>query len=569
MGEPAPPRRLVGALGGLILALEAVAAVVLHGNGESWAYIAYDGIVGVGAAAVSLLVWARRPRAVVGPLLFAYTSVFVAMATRFEPHTAVISLNWTAVSLLPPVFAHLVLAYPSGRLDGAARWLVVVLYAHAVGFALATLAVGPADDLFGGCIPTPCPPSPPLLGAGSPVWFDRLVTARDISQAPLVALFTGLIVLRVVTASPRRQQQLLPVTVAAGLVAAVFAAGQASEADDTPLFDLAQHAVHLGLGVAFLAGYWSTRVERAGVADLLAQLSAAPRERAEPLLRTLLADPQLRIRPLDDPGLAPAPTPGRARSTVTGSTGPLAVIDHDATVTEDERLLAAVLGATGLALDNARLQEDLMAQLAEVRASRQRIVEAADQARRQLERDLHDGAQQRLLSVGIALQLAGRALPDEAATRELLDEAGHEVRQAITELRDLTRGLHPAVLSERGLRPALAVLAQRSPVPVSIEGDVPDTLPDPQRTAVYYLVSEALQNTGKHSGASKAVVALSCQGSAVRVCVADDGRGGVDPVNGSGLRGLRDRVEALGGWLVIRSSPGCGTELIAELPCGS
>jgi PAS domain S-box-containing protein len=203
----------------------------------------------------------------------------------------------------------------------------------------------------------------------------------------------------------------------------------------------------------------------------------------------------------------------------------------------------------------------------ELAASRQRIVEASDTERRRLERNLHDGAQQRLVALSLGLRLVQAKLastPDEA--RELLDALAGELAAALTELRELAQGIHPAVLTDRGLAPALEVLAARAPVSVGLDLDVSERLPEPVETAAYYTVSEALANVAKHASASSAVVRVECGGGHVAIEVSDDGAGGADADRGSGLRGLRDRVEALDGLLSIESPPGRGTVVRAELP---
>ena len=342
-------------------------------------------------------------------------------------------------------------------------------------------------------------------------------------------------------------------------------------AEDSPGWfgDVLQHGAHLGLWVAFLGGYWSRGLERAGVADLLARLAAAPTRDVEGLLSQLLRDPELRLHPLDDPALCGFAAGSRALSEVVGGRGPLAVLSHERTVLDDERLLSAVLSAAGLALENAALRDDLVRQLNEVRSSRQRIVEASDRARRDLERDLHDGAQQRLLSAGMALQLATNDLSGaNGSAHDLVGEAADQIRLAIAEMRELTRGVHPAVLTERGLAAALSALVDRSGVPVCITSTPDVQVPEAVQVATYYLVSEALQNVTKHANASAVTVELTQSRDHVRISVSDDGSGGANVVHGHGLQGLRDRVEALGGTLRIHSPQGGGTELEADLPCG-
>jgi PAS domain S-box-containing protein len=214
-----------------------------------------------------------------------------------------------------------------------------------------------------------------------------------------------------------------------------------------------------------------------------------------------------------------------------------------------------------------RLNAELHARLEELAASRSRIVTAGDVERRRLERNLHDGAQQRLVTLSLALRVAQTKLEsDPAAARAALAEAGDELALALDELRELARGLHPAVLSERGLRAALETIAGRAPLPVEIAG-VPDgRLPEPVEAAAYYLVAEALTNVAKYAEASKVQVRVAASDSGVAVEVADDGVGGADPSAGSGLRGLADRVEALGGSLEVVSPAGGGTALRAEIP---
>ena len=214
-----------------------------------------------------------------------------------------------------------------------------------------------------------------------------------------------------------------------------------------------------------------------------------------------------------------------------------------------------------------RLNAELHARLEELAASRARIVTAGDVARRRLERNLHDGAQQRLVTLSLALRGAVSKLDsDPAATRAALANACEELALALDELRELARGLHPAVLSDRGLRVAVETLASRVPVPVEIV-EIPDErLPEPVEAAAYYLIAEALTNVAKYAHASTVRVRVDATDASVVVAVSDDGVGGADPATGSGLRGLADRVEALGGSLEVVSPPGAGTSLRAEIP---
>jgi signal transduction histidine kinase len=247
---------------------------------------------------------------------------------------------------------------------------------------------------------------------------------------------------------------------------------------------------------------------------------------------------------------------------------PLAAILHDPALLEDPGLVASVATAVRLTVENDRLQDQVRAQLAEVRASRQRIVEATDAERRRLERDIHDGAQQRLVALSMALgracgQLGSEADPELAAA---LTQATDEVRAALADLRELARGIHPAILTDAGLEAAVRSLAERSAVPVTLECAVPGRFPAHLEATAYFVVSEGLANAGKHAGASSARVTLAATGGQLVVEVHDDGRGGANPARGSGLRGLRDRVEAAGGRLEVSSPARKGTTVRATLP---
>jgi PAS domain S-box-containing protein len=214
-----------------------------------------------------------------------------------------------------------------------------------------------------------------------------------------------------------------------------------------------------------------------------------------------------------------------------------------------------------------RLNDELHARLEELAASRARIVAAGDVERRRLERNLHDGAQQRLVALSLALRVAlGKLEADPPAARTTLEQAGEELTLALAELRELARGLHPAILTDRGLRPAIEMLAGRSPVPVEIAEVPGQRLPAPVEAAAYYLIAEALTNVAKYAHASAVRVTVTATAALVVVEVADDGAGGADPDGGTGLRGLADRVEALGGSLAVSSPPGAGTALRAEIP---
>ena len=231
-------------------------------------------------------------------------------------------------------------------------------------------------------------------------------------------------------------------------------------------------------------------------------------------------------------------------------------------------VLRSRLWEAGVVADeNVRLDAELQARLEELRESRARIVEAGYAERRRVERDLHDGAQQRLVALALELQLVRSKLQsDPAAATALLDAATRELSGATEELRELARGIHPPVLTDRGLVAALEALAKRAPLPVTVEADETARGPDAIEAAAYFVVSEALTNVARHAGASRAIVRVARRDSLLRVEIEDDGTGGADVSGGSGLRGLADRVGALDGALEVESRPGHGTMVRASLP---
>jgi len=246
----------------------------------------------------------------------------------------------------------------------------------------------------------------------------------------------------------------------------------------------------------------------------------------------------------------------------------VAVLAHSPRLLYDEQLVEELAAAARLGLENERLQAELRARLEELRASRARIVEAAQAERTRIERDLHDGTQQRLVSIAMTLGLADSRLErDPAAVKPLLDEARGQLSDTLGELRALAQGIHPGILTERGLRAALEELAYGARLPLDLDVVLGERLPDRVEAAAYFVVSEALTNVVKHAGATAVRVRVQRENGRAVVEVADDGVGGADRAKGTGLRGLADRVDALGGRLHVESPPGRGTVLHAEIPC--
>jgi signal transduction histidine kinase len=400
----------------------------------------------------------------------------------------------------------------------------------------------------------------------------------------LALTFTVLLLLRLIEARGVDRHVVAPMAVAAG--AAAFVAGAVMVTRFMSLSPMAvdriltaEGLVILAIPVAFLVAVVRRRLARAAVADLVLRVTQpATIEAVRDALREALRDPALDVlywlpdadtyvdaagRPID------SPTDSRYRLVVpvrTGDGEPLATVLVDPGLERHQELLHAAMAASGLALENARLQASIRAQLEQVRASRTRIVEAGLAERRRVERDLHDGAQQRLLALAATLGVA-RAKAVDAASAAAIDEARTELRLALQELRDLAQGIHPALLSQAGLSAAIEVVAERLPLPVEV--DVPSCRFDPAaETTAYFVACEALANTVKHARASRATVRVRSYDRTLRLEVVDDGKGGADPAGGSGLAGLADRVRALGGDLIVASPQEVGTHITARIPCG-
>jgi signal transduction histidine kinase len=281
-----------------------------------------------------------------------------------------------------------------------------------------------------------------------------------------------------------------------------------------------------------------------------------------------LADRELFVDEQGRPVQLPVPGSGRAWTAVDHDGRRVAAIIHDAELDATPELVNAAAASAALALDNERLKADLRARVEDLRISRARIVEAADTARRRLERDLHDGAQQQLVSLALDLRILRSRLKGSDAV-SIVDEISDKLGVALAELRELARGIHPAILTDRGLGPALQGLADRVPLPVECVVDLPERPSPPIEAAAYFVVGEALTNVARYAKADEVRVEIQRVGDDVVVTVEDDGVGGADADAGTGLRGLQDRLAALDGRLTIESPPGRGTRLRAVIPCGA
>jgi signal transduction histidine kinase len=380
--------------------------------------------------------------------------------------------------------------------------------------------------------------------------------------------------------APRRPIALLVDSFGAGLlmVAALLVAG----AFQLPGFEFVRLATFGVVGLAplvFLLGLLDARLARSGVADMVVRLSNDPSPDLRDLIARALRDDSLTVAYWlpqygswagadGEPITLPEPGGDRGVTIVEQHGEPLAALLYHPSLREEPELVAAVGAATAISLENGRLQAELLARLQDLRGSRSRLLVAAQDERRRLERDLHDGAQQRLIALSLELGLLQAALNGDPDVRRRLEHARREVAVSVQELRDIARGLHPAVVSGHGLTVALESVAARTAMPLELRVDGLPRLPEPVEVAAYYVVCESLANTGKHAGAGSAVVDVQVVGRTLVVEVRDDGVGGADLARGSGLRGLADRVEALDGRLRVETPPRGGTRVRAEIPIG-
>jgi signal transduction histidine kinase len=549
-------------------------------------------IIGVGwsFAAAGLVAWSRRPDNRTGALMVVVGLAFLSSGLLLNGVSFVRApvgfTLWYLVAMLPEaVLAHLIAVYPDGRATTRLqRAFIAANYATTVPLALVHLLLVEPGRL--GC--PGCPDD--LLGFGGRHPYGETVLAvSDLSLAVVAGLLLWIVVARWRQSSGPRRRSLAPVMLAGVVLVVAFMTGQTLKAflADPPLaleagFNLAIVALLMLWPLAFLAGLARLRLDRSAVGDLAIELSETqPPGRLEQALARALHDPTVKVaywlpdrhafvdvagRPVELP-----PAGGDRGVTILRHDGdPVAALLHDAALDDDAALVRAVAATARMTIENERLQAEVRAQLAEVRASRARIVEFGDAERRRVERNLHDGAQQRLVNLSLALGIA-RSQVGASASEQMgaaLDEAAAELRLALTELRELARGIHPVILSEAGLGPALASLAERSPVPVTIATVPPGRLLPRVEETAYFVASEALANAAKHAQATAVTISARLAGDLLVVEVGDDGIGGARS-DGSGLRGLADRVAAVDGSLRVHSPAGRGTRITAELPCGS
>ena len=556
---------VVGVADGLLLAgsehFEDGAVWAVFGPFISW------GFVGTG-----LYAWWRRPDSRFGALLVALGYAWLLAPLPAASNPTIFTFGIVLGSLWGPVLAHVLLSFPTGRLRRRReRALVIAAYTLGPLSWFPVLLVTDSDAAYS-CVGA-CPDNVLFVARDEPL-SQALQVATTVIWMSLALLTVWLLVARWRAAGTSERRSLAPLFAVGGGTLALIVLQSASQVE---AFSWLAFAAFAATPFAFLAGLARADVSQSrGVRSLVARLADLP-ERAD--LRDALADA------LGDPTLHLAFWLPEQERYVDGSGAPMVVgvdqqvteidrdgrhvaaIVHDRALAEHAETVRAAGAATALLLENQRLDAELRAHIVELRASRARIVEAGDTERRRLERNLHDGAQSRLVTLALSLRLGRAGFEDGSPAATLVDAAIDEVRESLSELRELARGIHPPVLSERGLDPALRVLAARAPVPVQVVGRLDGRLPEAVETAAYFVVSEALTNVVKYADAQNATVRVEHSNGHLVLEVSDDGVGGASVDGGSGLRGLADRVAAVGGGFDLTSPPGGGTRLRATLPC--
>ena len=580
-------RALIGL--GLAGAVAGVASLVIAVSSDHLDEVQIGGVVfypliGWSFIGTGLFAWWRRPANRFGALMTAVGFVWFLATLIASEVPALFAVGGLFGALPYALLLHTLVAFPSGRLETRwERFLIALAYFDTTVLQLAAvLFLNTTDpDVCTGC------PANPLL-----VSDQEAVVGVALGIQSLIGLFgvtaiALLLIRRWRSATPALRSALTPVLLTGAATAALLALTLIADIAGVPdgaaedAIDVLAAAGMAGVPVAFLAGLLRSRLSRAAaVSELVARLGDADRRQGlRDALAEALGDPSLSLAYwVPEQGYyadadghrveLPAREGATACTQVEHEGRPVAVICHDSSLDTEPELISTVGAAASLALENERLNVELRARVEELRASRARIVQAAEDERRRLERDLHDGAQQRLVTLALNLRLASAKLDSDPETaRGLLDETARELGEATTELRELARGLHPAVLSDRGLGPALEALAGRAPIPVELRERPPEDLPPAVESASYFVVAEALTNVARYADATRAEVRVSRMNGRVEVEVRDDGVGGADPAAGSGLRGLADRVAALDGRLEVVSESGAGTIVRAVIPC--
>ncbi|HEY7619693.1 MAG TPA: histidine kinase [Solirubrobacteraceae bacterium] len=571
------------ALGILFAGLDVALVLASQHEDQKVATAILGPIIGLSFIGTGVFAWWRRPLNRFGMLMTGVGFAWFLAGLAYSNNATVFTLGTYVQPLYLVLVIQMVLAFPTGRLETLGQRVTIIAgYLTVLGVRLPFFLLG--GDLGSG-------QSGPVPDNVFALWHTDLADVFDYTStflAIVILVSTLVLLVRKRSAATPPQRRALAPMLWTGLALAAFLGlaflfdlfGLPDEMGNVAgLLALVAFAV---LPYAFLAGLVRSRYSRAGaVGELIERLNNPEADRSLGLaLADALGDRSLKLvywRPsaghyVTYDGRAvklPEPGSGRAVTEVEREGIRVGAIIHDASLADEPGLVRAVAASAALALENERLEAELRARLDELQTSRSRLVEVSMFERRRLERDLHDGAQQRLVALSLQLGLAQRRLQDGdgQAAGAMLDAARDELNRALEELRELARGIHPAVLTDRGLEAALEALAERTPLPVSLDQMPAERLPAPVEAAAYFVVAEALTNVARYAKASQAEVRIGRNAGYAVVEVRDDGIGGADPATGTGLRGLADRLAALDGRLEVHSPPGEGTTVRAEVPC--
>jgi signal transduction histidine kinase len=569
---------------GLVLGL-AVAALIFTSDTVELrgVWIAATLFIGWSFVGVGLYAWARRPDNRVGMLMAVTGFAWLVAAFGLSDLPLAFTFGQLLGALYFAAAIQLLLAFPDGTLKSQAERLIVwgAYLVTTIGIFPAWLFLDPRADFD--C--TNCPDNV-LLVDRSETAVQVISTAVNVAGVILIVSVLVVLVRRWRRAGATQRRLLVPVY--AGGVALMLLLILTVVLQVGGLDSIVTEAAWIGAMIPFgLVPYLflstlvrARMIQSGAVGSLIARLSEVPASgQLRDALAEALGDPSLEVlywipedgRFVGPNGQArelPAPGSARAFTQVERDGRPVAAILHDPLLLDSrDGHVDAIGAAASLALENERLDAELRCKLEELRDSRERMLRIGLEERRRLERDLHDGAQQRLVSMALELRLARARLQDDpAAAATLLAGATEELDAALGELRELARGIHPAVLSDRGLDTALETLAHRAPLPVDVDRLPGERLPESVELAAYFVVAEALTNVAKYAHASRASVSVERSNGRLVVAVRDDGVGGADPGSGTGLRGLADRIAVLEGRLHVDSPPGRGTTVTARIP---
>jgi signal transduction histidine kinase len=549
----------------VVVQLVALRPVLLPEGEPLPAFLVMYHVVGFAFTSCGLAAWRRRPDSSVGRLmttagflLYAWPVIGQIPSPGARIAASILEDLWAI-----PMVALLLTHHSAGRLTSRMDRLLVAPFVIAVPLELSALLFIDQEG------------NPLLLIPNSTAAIAILTVSRILSVVACLAVAVAIAARWRVASRPQRRAMLPSV---AGIISLLLFAALNTMADPPPALLWAAITSLMVVPAAFLTVLLRSRLARAGLAQLIRDLDRKRGPELEAALGRALGDPGLVIAyPAPGGGGAFLDSHGVPISLPTADHGSsiapiehhgclVAVLVYDASLDDDPDLVEAVRAAATIALENVRMQQETQARLAELRDSRSRIVAAGDAERRRIERNLHDGAQQRLAT--LALQLASiqsRIREDPGSAELMVSTAADELTQSLQELRELARGIHPSVL-EHGLRPGLESLANRSAVPTSVVMETDDPLPSQVAFAAYFVTSEALANVAKHARATSVTVRVKTTAESLILQVIDDGIGGASEGGGSGLRGLVDRVEALEGHLDVQSDAGLGTTLTAVLP---